>query len=249
MELLRPFANTGDKEDFDENTAPDGSMSLEKGFTTLFELKPEEGGLFILRRKFNQLMYLMSKANVEFNTQSFPSWIADAGSGTPYAYNTYAIVRYTDGNNYVSLVDNNTEEPTIGSDWTEFTDYLQSFGAEIATAEEIRTGTNNTKAITPLGYNQTTLGWGQTWQDVSASRAVGVTYTNTTGRPIYVFASFGLATLQTNQLEVDGLIVGEFVAAGTAVRQGVVAIVPNGSTYKAIAFQGGTTIEKWAELR
>lgn len=134
MELLIPFANTGEKEEFDEESAVDGSMSLEKGFTTLFELKPEEGGLFILRKKFNQLMYLMSKANVEFNTQSFPNWISDAdGIGTPYEYGKYAIVRYTDGNNYISTIDSNIGEPTVDSpDWTEFTAYIQSFSVEDA---------------------------------------------------------------------------------------------------------------------
>ena len=60
MTLDRPFANTGDKEVFDEASSPTGDMSLEKGFTSLFELTPESGGLFILRQKFNQLMYLVT---------------------------------------------------------------------------------------------------------------------------------------------------------------------------------------------
>lgn len=246
MELLIPFANTGDKQDFDEATAPDGSMSLEKGFTTLFELKPEEGGLFILRREFNQLMYLMSKANVEFNTQSFPNWIADAGSGTPYAYNTYAIVRYTDGNNYISTIDNNTGEPTIDApDWTEFTAYLQSFGAEIATVSEIRTGTDNTKAISPLGYSQTTLGWRQTYQDVTSSRTKGATNTNSTGKPIFVIIKGAQGGDTTATLSIDGVSI---MSSGTRT-DAVWFVVPNGSTYNYTDTVGGTNAYKWVELR
>ena len=34
------------------------------------------------------------------------------------------------------------------------------------------------------------VGVGQSWQDVTSSRATGVTYTNTTGKPITVSATF-----------------------------------------------------------
>jgi len=120
MDLLIPFANTGEVENFDEGASPTGDMSLEKGFTAFFELKPEEGGLFILRKKFNKLLNLLSAENVQFKTQTFPAWIADAGSGTPYAYPKDAIVRYSDGNTYASKVANNTALPTDAINWVNF---------------------------------------------------------------------------------------------------------------------------------
>lgn len=108
---------------------------------------------------------------------------------------------------------------------------------ELATDAEIRTGTDNIKAITPLGYNQTTLGWGQTWQDVTSSRSTGVTYTNNTGKPIVVSFS------ATTTISVDGYAIanitvdGVFISRSSATSRGqnleayVSAIVPNQSSY------------------
>ncbi len=77
---------------------------------------------------------------------------------------------------------------------------------------------------------------GQTWQDVKASRSVGVTYTNTTGRPIMVsIDNSGESVI------VDGL---QLVLSGP---YGVQFIVPAGSTYSVPA--GGGGIDRWVELR
>lgn len=44
--------------------------------------------------------------------------------------------------------------------------------------------------ITLATANSYDIGVGQTWQNVTASRAFGVTYTNTTGKPIVLMISF-----------------------------------------------------------
>lgn len=118
-----PFANTGDTEEFSIDTDPSGKVSLEKGWTELYQLRPEEGGLFILRKVFNQMMKLVSTDTVTWKTQSFPNWIDDKGDGLPFAYPKNAIVRYTDGNTYVSKVDNNTAIPTDTNNWVNFEDF------------------------------------------------------------------------------------------------------------------------------
>lgn len=120
MELLIPFANTGEKEDFSTTTDPTGKVSLEKGFTELYELKPEEGGLFILRKVFNQMMNLVTTDTVNWKTQTFPNWIADKGDGLPFAYPKNAIIKATDGENYVSLVDDNEDDPVGSINWSVF---------------------------------------------------------------------------------------------------------------------------------
>ena len=112
-----PFANTGDKEEFSINTDPAGKVSLEKGWTELYQLRPEEGGLFILRKVFNQMMNLVSTDTVTWKVQAFPNWINDKGDGVPYSYPKNAIVKYTNGNTYVSKVDNNTALPTNATNW------------------------------------------------------------------------------------------------------------------------------------
>lgn len=93
------------------------------------------------------------------------------------------------------------------------------------------------------------LGYGQTWQDVSASRLNGVTYTNNYGRPIAV-----TATVYCDWSGPSGcsfLINGTIVqwAATPAVNPGefpFFSIVPNGATYRIIATHG---VYNWNELR
>ena len=118
-----PFANTGDKEEFSISTDPSGKVSLEKGWTELYQLRPEEGGLFILRKIFNQMMNLVSTDTVTWKIQSFPNWINDKGDGIPYAYPKNAIVKYTNGNIYVSKVANNTALPTSATNWVKIEDF------------------------------------------------------------------------------------------------------------------------------
>lgn len=56
MALTRPFAQNGDKKAVPQTTQ-DGSVSYDQGFGNFYALPPEEGGLFIDRAQFNQLMH------------------------------------------------------------------------------------------------------------------------------------------------------------------------------------------------
>ena len=56
MALTTPFAQNGDKKEIPQNTS-DGSVSFDRGFGSFYALPPEEGGLFIDRAQFNQLMF------------------------------------------------------------------------------------------------------------------------------------------------------------------------------------------------
>ena len=84
------------------------------------------------------------------------------------------------------------------------------------------------------------LGVGQTWRNVTGSRSFGVTYTNTTGKPILVQV-FEQGD-GTKYLKVNGMIVNEKVGNGND--NTLTAIVPNGSTY----YFSGVFIT-WLELR
>lgn len=86
------------------------------------------------------------------------------------------------------------------------------------------------------------VGVGQTWQDVTASRAAGVNYTNTTGKPIEV-AIVGTASSTGKSIYCDGVVVG-FLS--TVAQSGSQFIVPAGSVY---SLQAGTISFVWAELR
>lgn len=56
MALTKPFCENGNKSTIPETTN-DGSVSYDQGFGSFYALPPEEGGLFIDRAQFNQLMY------------------------------------------------------------------------------------------------------------------------------------------------------------------------------------------------
>lgn len=113
---------------------------------------------------------------------------------------------------------------------------------ELSTDAEAQAGTDSTRAVTPDNLGATVIGIGQTWQDVSASRAVNTDYTNNTGRPIQVCAAFSNGA--TRQFTVDGIDVGYIAGADAAGT--VQVIVPNGSVYR---LDGTGTILIWSELR
>lgn len=94
------------------------------------------------------------------------------------------------------------------------------------------------------------LGYSQSWQDVTASRALATTYYNTTGRPITVSISSnnsvanGYATLAIN----GTLFTSTNQTSGNRA-SAIVAIIPPGNTYAFANGSGVTTIVYWFELR
>lgn len=92
------------------------------------------------------------------------------------------------------------------------------------------------------------IGYGQTWQDVTGSRASGTTYYNTTGKPIAISIRIGITATSTNYLAVNGVTIAQNSGNGTGsgVAQ-IVAIVPPGGNYLYTA--GGGSVIAWNELR
>jgi hypothetical protein len=88
------------------------------------------------------------------------------------------------------------------------------------------------------------IGVGQTWQNLTASRAPATTYTNSTGKPIQVAISI-LTNVATNTFTIDGVIVFS-VGAGTQ-QMSLSFIIPDGSTYRFDGSVHGSV--DWSELR
>ena len=89
------------------------------------------------------------------------------------------------------------------------------------------------------------IGVGQTWQDVSGSRAVSTSYQNTTGRPIMV--SIGdhdgsTGAIQVSSDDATWIKVGESGSYGRAA----MIIIPDNWYYRCLA---AGTADFWAELR
>jgi len=96
-----------------------------------------------------------------------------------------------------------------------------------------------------------TLGAGQIWQDVKASRALVTTYTNTTGQLIDVaITCTSNAVSGVFYITVAGLVIG-YSSAASAVGAIVSGIfrVPAGASYSVTGSGGVLTITSWAELR
>ena len=91
------------------------------------------------------------------------------------------------------------------------------------------------------------FGVDQTWQDVKSSRSSGTTYTNNTGKPIHVLIEVQtFSGLDTNTLEVNGLVLASGDWGIDGMRPVVSFPVPSGASYR---FTTNSTIIKWSELR
>jgi hypothetical protein len=87
--------------------------------------------------------------------------------------------------------------------------------------------------------SMSSFGYGQTWQNLSGSRASGTTYYNTTGRPIMVRTQCVTAA-GACQATVGG------VTDSNVTLNTIVLIVPAGMSY-SITLAGG--VQVWMELR
>ena len=107
------------------------------------------------------------------------------------------------------------------------------------------------QAAVTNAINSSSIGVGQTWQNVTASRAFATTYTNTTGRPITVnvgtdrrpnITATMTATVGGVPFDVD------FTSSGAQNRLIGVFIVPSGATYQVSTDQA-FSLQQWMELR
>jgi hypothetical protein len=114
----------------------------------------------------------------------------------------------------------------------------------VVTALTANAGTNTAQIATTANVYESSIGWGQTWQDVTASRNMGTSYTNSTGKPI--FLSFESdSTTGTTVATVNGVVAARaFATAGVTAAQ-IYLIIPPSATY---VLTGGNKLY-WAELR
>ena len=90
------------------------------------------------------------------------------------------------------------------------------------------------------------FGVGQTWQNLTSSRASGVTYTNTTGKPIAVSITLADQGGSNYLVYVNGVVVINIFDYGSAGAEDSFFIVPTGASY---SISTGNIIRNWAELR
>ena len=125
--------------------------------------------------------------------------------------------------------------------------------AEIATQSEVNVGTDDTRSVTPLKLKAVAFGIGQTLKDVTASRALGITYTNPSDKTILIYV---LSTKISNTSLNFKLTVGAFVMQTPVNSTGSVAQasitfypIPPKTTYMVEnGDSGGTAVLlRWVE--
>lgn len=123
---------------------------------------------------------------------------------------------------------------------------------ELATSAEVKTGTDTTRAVTPKGFADASLGVGQTWQNVAGSRSANTWYQNTTGKPIQVSVTttggdYQNATLLVGTSTSSYVTVAYKYQIGAGTYQQLTAIIPNDHYYYVAV--SGDSVAYWAELR
>lgn len=115
-----PFALNGDRLAVPDVTPVDGSVGYQIGYGFDYQRAPGDGLVKNLERnKWNQLLYEITLGLRQYQTLGFPEFITAADNGGfPYPYAKNAFVRWTDGQVYVSMVDNNTAEPSDVAKWS-----------------------------------------------------------------------------------------------------------------------------------
>ena len=111
------------------------------------------------------------------------------------------------------------------------------------------TSTSTTEALTAAQgkvLNDQAFGVGQTWQDVTGSRSKNTTYTNTTGRSIYLKMVIADTPFQVGVALIINNIRFDYSDVQEGFRLSIDAVIPSGGTYR---FEGNDTIITWAELR
>ena len=106
------------------------------------------------------------------------------------------------------------------------------------------------------------IGIGQTWTDVTSSRAKDTEYQNTTGKPIMISVTFTTSFTAIGQISVSSSSGSGFViiaradggdyysgSAQTTHETNISLIIPNNIYYKLTGYNTTLALVAWAELR
>ncbi len=121
---------------------------------------------------------------------------------------------------------------------------------ELETTAETQGGAGTARAVTSAGLHATMLGGvGQAWVNVTPSRALSTTYTNTSGHPkqVNLLLTNGSGSTQITAT-VGGVAINAGITPGAAANSAFGSFtVPIGATY-SVAMPGTPTLVFWGEL-
>lgn len=113
------FGLTGTRAAVPDPVQGDGSVSYQDGYGLDYQRqKTDPLSKNIERDKMNQLFYDLTLGLQQYQTHGAPEFITAADNGgAAYSYGAGAVVLYTDGKYYRSIVAANTSDPTDTSKW------------------------------------------------------------------------------------------------------------------------------------
>ena len=91
------------------------------------------------------------------------------------------------------------------------------------------------------------LGYGQTMQDTTSSRAANTNYYNTTGKPIIVYLSVSSGTSASGGMVINGVTTGAVTAQSWSGLPFLTWVIPAGATYNLTT--SNVSFGSWRELR
>lgn len=114
-----PFATSGDRTAIPDAVDVNGYVSFTEGYGGDYQLaNTDPDSKNIERDKMNDLFYEVTTALQEQQSQGVPDFITSVlNGGTAYSYDENALVRWTDGDLYLSLAAANTADPTDATKW------------------------------------------------------------------------------------------------------------------------------------
>jgi hypothetical protein len=219
-----------------------GAASLTDGFPPLCAIQLPAGGVPPWMQDHNGIL------------KQITQWLQWQQAGAPIGYDSAfstAIGGYpkgallasaTLGGYWVSTVDNNTSNPdTGGANW------LSLFNG-LATVSQLSTeATNRINSYNYLQGEISALFAGL--NIVTDARSLGVTYTNTYGRPMWVQVSaITTGNLANLNMLVNGDTCAQFGQQTSGSELWVGGIVPPASTYEVYNSVAGVTVQTWNEI-
>lgn len=159
-----------------------------------------------------------------------------------YLVNTTAI---TSGATSASVIYSASARTSLPFRVVGFVDITEATAGTWATAPSTIQGDGG-KPLSSIG----SIGIGQTYQDVTASRSFITVYYNTTGRPIVLqCAVLGSSGNLQLVVTINGVTLPTHYINVTYGNPWVETIIPIGASYALNLVSGGGTVGKWVELR
>lgn len=243
------FANIGLRNNIPEITNnTTGAAGYDRGFGEINMLPEGAGGIPPDGKDFNGVFYDLSAA------------IQYAQSGVAFPFNqnfATAIGGYEIGaivsdasDKSLMWVNGTASNVAFPAGWTSFkaSDPSQTVRGMplVASQAEVNSGANMSKMVVPETIKMV-MGPGQSWK--SPSRALGVTYTNTTSRPILVAVDATANARASNTPLVFSLDTRHAFMSrqDSGNLNGCCVLVPPGSSYSVVG--GLYTLATWREYR